>query len=76
MAQIISFSEVAKARRRAAEEETISTCVEIVEVNLRLALHLFSHGPEEDRPVRARQLRQLGELLEYMTSRRRLAIAD
>lgn len=43
----------------------MGACVQILEANLRLVLHLFHTGPLEERPVRARQLRQLSELLEY-----------
>jgi len=68
VAQVISIEDVARARRRAAQRETVVACVEIVEANLHLALHLFSAGPEEERPVRARQIRQLGELLEYISA--------
>ncbi len=67
MAEIISIDDVARARRQAVERQTRERCIEIVEINLRLALHHFSHGPEGDRPVRARQMRQLAELLEYIT---------
>ncbi len=70
MAQVISIADVVRARRRAAERETLASCVEIVEANLHLALRLFSVGPAAERPVRVRQIRQLGELLEYMSADR------
>jgi len=66
MAEIISIEDVARARRRALERQTTERCIEIVRLNLGLALHRFSAGPEEERPVRARQIRQLGEILEYI----------
>lgn len=66
MAQVIPFAEVVRARRRAREQREIAACLEIIEANLRLALHLFHYGPDEDRQVRARQVRRLAELLEYV----------
>lgn len=71
MADVIVLAEIQRARRRAREHAATRRCVEIVEANLRLALHRFAHGPEGDRPVRARQVRQLAELLEYITARDR-----
>jgi hypothetical protein len=68
MAEIIPFEEIARARRRAARRREAAECVEIVEANLRLTLELYSNGPGEERPVRARQLRQLAELLEYIVA--------
>ena len=67
MADVISFAEVVRARRRAKQREYTAACVRILEANLRLTLWLFSSGPLAERPVRARQVRQLGELLEYVT---------
>ena len=66
MAQIIPFAEVVRARRRAREQREIAACLEIIELNLRLTVRLFHHGSDEDRPVRARQVHQLAELLEYV----------
>ena len=68
MAEIIPFEEIVRARRRAARRRETTACVEIVEANLKLALELYSSGPSEERPVRARQLRQLAELLEYIVA--------
>jgi hypothetical protein len=69
MAVVVSFSDVLRARRRAREREHTALCVQILEANLRLALHLFTSGPVGERPVRARQVRQLAELLEYVVER-------
>jgi hypothetical protein len=69
MAEIVSFADGLRARRRARERERTEQCIRIVEANIRLALHLFAIGPAAERPVRARQLRQLSELLEYMAER-------
>ena len=41
----------------------------ILELNLRYAVAGFSAATEADRPVRARQIRQLAELLEYVVAR-------
>jgi hypothetical protein len=69
MAEIVSFAEGLRARRRAREREYTEQCIRIVEANIGLTLRLFSMGPPVERPVRARQLRQLAELLEYMSGR-------
>lgn len=68
MAEVISFNDIVRARRRARQQRETEACARILEANLRLALELFAHGPEADRPVRARQLRQLSELLEYVVA--------
>ncbi len=67
MADIISLADVSKARRQALERETTERCVEIIELNLALALQRFSQGPDAERGVRARQIRQLGEVLEFIS---------
>ncbi|MDX2171290.1 MAG: hypothetical protein SF182_29755 [Deltaproteobacteria bacterium] len=67
MAEIISFGSIASARRRAREREASEACVCILEANLQLALQVFHAAPEDERPLRARQLRQIAELLEYVT---------
>jgi hypothetical protein len=67
MADVILLAPIVRARRRAREREATEACVCILEANLHYALHLFSTGPDEEREVRARQIRQLGELLEYVT---------
>jgi hypothetical protein len=65
MAEVISLVDVIRERRREKEREHLAACVRILDLNLQLVLHLFREGPPEERPVRARQLRQLSELLEY-----------
>ncbi len=67
MAQVIPIAEVVRARRRQREREYARVCLDIIEANLQLTLRLFATAPEADRPVRARQIRQLAELLEYVT---------
>ena len=67
MAEIISLPRAIRERRRARERAATEACVHILEANLQLTLHLFSAGPTDERAVRARQIRQLAELLEYVT---------
>lgn len=67
MADVISFAEVVRVRRRERERAAIDACIQILEANLHYALHLFASAPPEERELRARQIRQLGELLEYAT---------
>lgn len=66
MADVISFGDVVQQRRRARERAATEACLQLLEINLQWTLHLFATGPEVERPVRARQIRQLGELLEYV----------
>ena len=66
MADVISLGEVVRSRRRAKERERTIACVQILEANLQLTLRLFRTGPAVEREVRARQIRQLAELLEYV----------
>jgi hypothetical protein len=42
------------------------TCVEILEESLQETLRLFAQAPHDDRTTRARQVRQLAEILEYV----------
>lgn len=66
MARIIPFEEVARSRRRDRAQRETEACAEIIQASLNLTLRLFASGPSEERPVRARQIRQLAELLEYV----------
>jgi hypothetical protein len=66
VAQIIPFEEVARSRRRDRARRETAECADIIEASLNLTLHLFATGPSDERPVRARQIRQLAELLEYV----------
>lgn len=68
MAQIISIAEVASARRRVQRHQTVIACLDIIEANVRLAMGGFAAAPPAERPLRARQLRQLAELLEYVSA--------
>jgi hypothetical protein len=67
MADVISFAEIARDRRRARERAATEACLQLLEANLQLALQLFATASPPERPWRARQLRQLAELLEYVT---------
>lgn len=66
MATIIPFEEFVRARRRDRRRRETAECVEIIGASLERAVQQFNGGPPEDRPVRARQIRQLAELLEYI----------
>lgn len=67
MAKVILIDDAVRARRRAQEREVTERCIEIVQLNLGWALAQFANGPPEERPVRARQIRPLGEILEYVS---------
>jgi hypothetical protein len=68
VARIIPFEEVARSRRRDRARRETEECAAIIEASLNLTLHRFATGPREERPVRARQIRQLAELLEYVVA--------
>ena len=65
MAVVISFQEFVRARRRQEERACAERCMEILESTLRLAVLRLDTAPPEERPVYARRIRQLSELLEY-----------
>jgi hypothetical protein len=65
MAVIVPFQDIVRARRREQERACAERCVEIIELNLRLSMELFDAAPPEERAMRVRRVRQLGELLEY-----------
>lgn len=67
MAEIISFGERASARRRAQAQAATAACVRILEANVQLALQRCAAAPPAEKALRARQLRQLAELLEYVS---------
>ena len=66
MAEVISLADLAAARRRARQQEHVASCIEVLQASLQETLRLFATAPARDRPVRARQVRQLAELLEYV----------
>jgi len=65
MAVVISFKEFVRARRRHEERACTKRCVEILEASLCLALERLDTAAPEDRPVYAKRVRQLSELLAY-----------
>lgn len=67
MAEVISFREGAVSVRRRRQQDLARRCGEIVELNLRLAVELYSLAPPAEKHVRAAHVRQLAELLEYLT---------
>ncbi len=67
MAVIVPFQERKRAREREREQEYTQRCVEILELNLQMALRLFHEAPNEERSLYSRRIRLLGELLDYAT---------
>lgn len=65
MAVVIPFEDFVQARRRAQDRVCAARCVEIIEAALQLTLEMFATAPPLDRPLYARRVRQLSELLEY-----------
>lgn len=65
MAEVISFQDGVRSIRRRREQDLARHCVAVIELNLRLAVELYSAAPEAEKPIRARHVRQLAELLEY-----------
>ncbi len=65
MAVVIPFQEIVHARRRQQERACAERCIEIIESTLHLALHMLDTAAPAERPLYARRVRQLGELLEY-----------
>ncbi len=70
MAEVISFQDVLRSRRRRRHQDLTEECARVIELNLRLALELYASAPAEERTLRARHLRQLGELLEFVSAMR------
>jgi hypothetical protein len=65
MGIVVSFQDLARARRRNEERVLTEQCIEIIELNLRLALEMFDAAPAAQRSTYARRVRQLSALLEY-----------
>lgn len=65
MAVVIPFQAFVRARRQQQERAYTERCIEILESTLHLALFRLDTAAPEDRPVYARRIRQLSELLEY-----------
>ncbi|MGE0826928.1 MAG: hypothetical protein AB7G75_08180 [Candidatus Binatia bacterium] len=67
MAEIISLQNVIQARRRQQEQDTLRTCIAVIEHSLKVHIEEFPQAPEQEWTIRAKRIRQLGELLEYAT---------
>jgi hypothetical protein len=65
MAVVISFQEFVRARRRQEQRACTERCIEILESTLRLALSRLDTAALEDRPLYARRIRQMSDLIEY-----------
>jgi len=65
MAEIIPFTDLVRARRRDRERQSAQHCVELIELNLRLALDRFTTASPREQSLWARRVRVLSELLEY-----------
>ena len=65
MADVIPFADLVRARRRDRERASAEHCVQLIELNLRLALEQFALASSDEQHLWARRLRVLSELLEY-----------
>lgn len=65
MATIIPFEDVLRSRRRQQHQYELERCIEILSLNLRLVLDQLESADDDARPLHARRLRHLSELLEY-----------
>jgi hypothetical protein len=66
VAEVISFKEGVRSVRKRRQQDLARRCAELIELNLRLAIELYGAASEDEKPVRARHVRQLAELLEYV----------
>lgn len=65
MGVIIPLQDLLRARRRQQERACTERCIEIIESTLECTLEMFHTAPPEQRPLYARRVRQLSELLDY-----------
>jgi hypothetical protein len=65
MGVVVPFQDIVRARRRRQQRACTERCIEIIESTLELAWEMFDTAPPVDRPIYARRVRQLSELLEY-----------
>ena len=68
MAEIIPIKDLLQARQRQREQDSLQACITAIEHSLAVQLKAFANAPIEEMPVRARKIRQLGDLLEYATN--------
>lgn len=65
MGQVIQLEAIHQARRRRSEKVSMEQCVQLLEWNLKKSLDDYLSSPQEERPIRATQIRKLSEILEY-----------
>jgi hypothetical protein len=65
MAEVISFADIVRARRRQRERACAQRCIEIIELSLEYAVEMFDVAPPAERALYARRIRQLSDLLDY-----------
>ncbi|MDP6559647.1 MAG: hypothetical protein QF619_05935 [Candidatus Binatia bacterium] len=65
MEQVVQFRGLSRARRQRSERLSTQQCVELLELNLKRSLDRYFLSPNDERPMRATQIRKLSEILEY-----------
>lgn len=65
MGRIIQIEDLHQARRRRSEKVSMDQCVELLEWNLKKSIDDYFTAPQEERSMRAIQIRKLSEILEY-----------
>lgn len=65
MGQVIQLKELHQARRRRSEKISMEQCVELLEWNLKRSMDQYFYSPQEEKSMRATQIRKLSEILEY-----------
>ncbi len=65
MAVIVPFEDIVRSRRRQRERLYTEHCIALIQSTIELALQMFDDASPAERPVYARRVRQLSELLEY-----------
>ena len=65
MGRLIQLEDLHQARRRRSERVSMEQCVQLLEWNLKKSLDDYFSSPQEERSIRATQIRKLSEILEY-----------
>ncbi len=65
MGQVVQFRGLSRARRQRSERLSTQQCVELLELNLKRSMDRYFLSPNEERSMRATQIRKLSEILEY-----------